>query len=109
MESDLEARGWCDLARASCGKVLATCPDRFARVAKTHNERDYKVAAPSPLPVPRWLCCVADNIADERLGVMRNQKHSYTELDELCVPLPFDWEDAFEDFARCSLKRRSDN
>ena len=54
MESDLEARGWCDLARASCGKVLATCPDRFARVAKTHNERDYMVAAPLPLAV-LWL------------------------------------------------------
>ena len=104
MESDLEARGWCDLARASCGKVLATCPDRFARVAKTHNERDYMVAAPSPLAV-LWLHL----IADKRLGVMRNQKHSYTELDELCVPLPFDWEDAFENFARCSLKRNSEN
>ena len=107
MESDLEARGWCDLARASCGKVLATCPDQFARVAKTHNERDYKIAAPLPLAV-LWLC-TSESIADERLQFMRNQKHSYTELDELCVPLPLDWEDAFENFARCSLKLKSDN
>ena len=79
MESDLEARGWCDLARTSCEKVLATFPDRFTRVAKTHHERDYKVAAPSPLPV------LSANIADKRLRVMRNQKDHYTELDELCV------------------------
>ena len=93
MESDLEARGWCDLARASCGKVLATCPDRFARVAKTHNERDYKVAAPSPLAV-LWLH-LGEHCGLERLGVMRNQKVRDTELDELCVTQPFDWEGAF--------------
>ena len=45
---------------------------------------------------PAALCCTSDNIADERLGVMRNQKDHDTELDELCVTQPFDWRGAFE-------------
>ena len=57
---------------------------------------------------PAALCCTSDNIADERLGVMRNQRHSYTELEELCVPLPLDWEVAGENFALCDPQRNSE-
>ena len=48
---------------------------------------------------PAALCCISDNIAAERLRFTRNQKDHDTELDELRVMQPFDWEVAGENFA----------
>ena len=92
-----------------CDEVLATCPDRFARVAKTYHERDYKIAAPSPLAV-LWLhlsqhCGRTAAIHEKPKAFV----HRARELDELCVPLSFDWEAHAENFALCSLRCNSEN
>ena len=78
------------LVAGGCGATNLLDSHRLRRLSASWTTMEN-----AALP-PAALCCTSDNIADERLGVMRNQRHSYTELEELCVPLPLDWEGAFE-------------
>ena len=77
------------LVAGGCGGTYLIDSHRLGRLSASWTTME-KAALP-----PAALCCISANIADERLGVMRNQRHSYTELEELCVPLPLDWRGAF--------------
>ena len=91
------------LVAGGCGATNLLDSHRLRRLSASWTTME-KAALP-----PAALCCISDNIADERLRFTRNQRHSYTELDELCVPLPFDWEVAVENFALCDPQRNSEN
>ena len=91
------------LVAGGCGATNLLDSHRLRRLSASWTTME-KAALP-----PAALCCTSDNIADERLGVMRNQKDHYTELDELRVMQPFDWEVAGENFALCDPQRKSDN
>ena len=77
------------LVAGGCGATDLIDSHRLGRLSTS-----WTIMGNAALP-PAALCCTSDNIADERLGVMRNQKDHDTELDELCVTQPFDWRGAF--------------
>ena len=78
------------LVAGGCGATNLLDSHRLRRLSASWTTME-KAALP-----PAALCCISDNIADERLRFTRNQRHSYTELEELRVPLTLDWEGAFE-------------
>ena len=82
------------LVAGGCGATGLLDSHRLRRPQASWTTREN--AAP-PLAA---LCCVSDSIADERLRSTRNQKVHYTELGELRVMLPFDWEVTVENFAQ---------
>ena len=79
------------LVAGGCGATNLLDSHRLRRLSASWTTME-KAALP-----PAALCCtgISANIADERRGVMRNQKDHDTELDELCVTQPLDWEGAF--------------
>ena len=90
------------LVAGGCGATNLLDSHRLRRLSASWTTME-KAALP-----PAALCCISDNIADERLRFTRNQKDHDTELDELCVTQPFDWEVAVENFALCDPQRNSE-
>ena len=82
------------LVAGGCGATDLLDSHRLGRLSASWTTRE-KAALP-----PAALCCISDNIEDERLRFTRNQKDHYTELDELRVMQPFDWEGAVENLRK---------
>ena len=86
MESALDVRGRCDLARADRGRVRGNWPARFAQVAKTPSELDHQgkccAAASGTLLCSRKHCGRTAAIQE------KPKRPLHRELGELRVMLP---------------------